>query len=99
MEDVQKLKADVQDLLNQIVLKLDAIGEVPSENDDYDGRVRIGKPLAKINKATEDEDDYYDDELLIDNEVDLAVIKDTCAMLLKGRGVRLLEKYYTSTCY
>lgn len=95
MEDVQKLKADVQDLLNQIVLKLESIGEVPVvENNDYDGRVNIGKPLIYPDGTPSE-----DGETVIDNEVDLAVIKDTCTMLLKGSGVRLLEKYYTSTCY
>ncbi len=89
----EQLKKEVKELLNEIILKLDSFQDIPQTTDEDYGRVTIGEPVLD-----EDGEDTYDDPV-VNTATELAVIRAACKELA-GRdcGVRLLEKYYTSTC-
>lgn len=88
MERTEKLKADVKDLLNQIVIKLKDIKELEIETDD-EGIVGLGGwNLPKEERPSSD------DQFLFS-------VRELAKMSLERdmSPVRALEKYYTSTCY
>lgn len=108
MESQEQLKAEVTDLLNQILLKLSSIGQVPTVDDvygSYSEKTQIGKtPPPILNEDGEiDEDETSYQDPIIDTEVELAVIKAAITTLLETKsynnGIRMMEKFYTSTCY
>ncbi len=88
----QKLKTDVQDLLNQIVLKLKDVKELEVEFDDY--RYTVGGPEEIYN----DETGEYEENPITDDEKYLFPVKKICSLMAKGEAEHIVTQYYNSNC-
>lgn len=96
LTETDRLKADVQDLLNQIVLKLKDVKKLEVESDD-DGRYTVGGEEEIYDEETED---YIPNpDAATDDEKYLYSVKELCEDMAKGTAERILTKYYTSTCW
>lgn len=99
MKDQVKLKADVKDLLNQLVIKLKDIKELEVDYDNDTGRAMLGGAEEIYN---EESDDFIDNpNVASKNEKFLFAIKELAKMSLENDSnpVDALEKFYTSTCW
>lgn len=89
----KKLKDDVQDLLNQIVLKLKDVKELEVEYDD-DGRYNVGGPEEIYNDDTGE----YDENPITAEEKYLFSVKLLCQKMSKGEAEGIVTQYYNSNC-
>lgn len=92
-EEIVKLKLEVNDLLNQITIKLASVPEVQMGSD-YDS----GRPSYELDENGNEKENIESKE-----HIQLDAIKNLVKILLSDSNydgpAALLEKYYDSTCY
>lgn len=106
-EEMVVLKAEIQDLVNQVLIKMKNVPKVKVTTDYYGESTYYGTPV----KTTEEEREVtgerykYDDDYNIimeesDEHLYLASVKETLETITNSENgaTHLMEKYYTSTC-
>lgn len=92
----QNLQTEVEEILNQLILKLKDVKELEVESNE-DGQYSIGGEEEIYDEET---DEYIENpNMATEEEKFLFSVREVCKELVKGRGDRVLTKYYTSTCW
>lgn len=98
MDANAQLKAEVKELLSQLFLKLKDVKDLGGDTNDK-GRYNVGGPEEIYDEAT---DDYIQNpDRGTKDERFLFATKEIVEDLVKSdyAAERMLEKYYTSTCW